>query len=211
MIARTLVVVSCAVVLTGCGQDRPGAAAVVDGTTITMREADRTAEVFCKVSLLQAQQQGVADVDNAEVRRQAVSELVTAEIADDVARREGIAIRRSDYAFTAAERDQVAESLPGVDLDTVIEVLEASQRTFAIAEALGERATGEQATEANAADVQQAGRTVLAAAQDDADVRIDPRFGLSDEGEQIDRTLSVSADVLGEDEPASVPATQRCA
>lgn len=207
-------VVLAGLLLSGCAASMsPGSAAVVDGTTISMDEADRTAAVYCEVALFSSAQSGAGGtVDNADVRRQAVSELVTGVVAEAVAERQELDVPRSAYVFTREQRDQVAEALPDVDVDEAVRVLEAGQRTYAIAERLGEIATGEETTEENASDIQEAGRAVLADALREADVSIDPRFGLGDDATQVatSGSLSVSSDVLEEDVPLVAPATQRC-
>ncbi|MEH3068708.1 MAG: hypothetical protein PGN15_11925 [Aeromicrobium erythreum] len=203
-----------AVLLAGCGGSiSPGAAATVDGTTITMAQADRTADVLCEVSLFSAAQSGGGStIDNADVRRQAVSELVSGVVAREVAAREGIRVPRSAYVFTGEQRAQVEQALPDVDVDEAVRVLEAGQRTYAIAEKLGEAATGQRADDTNAQQLQQAGRSVLADALRKADVSIDPRFGLGDDGQQMAATgsLSVPAAADTRDRPLIAPATQRC-
>jgi hypothetical protein len=203
-----------ALLLTGCSASTsPGAAAVVDGTTISMDQADETAEVYCQVSLFSsAQTGGATTIDNADVRRQAVSELVSAVVAQDVAEREDLRIPRSAYVFTREQRAQVAQALPDLDLDEVVRVLEDGQRTYAIAERLGEAATGQQVTEQNAAQVQEAGRAVLADAVRRADVSIDPRFGLGSDGRQVatSGSLSVASSADAQERALSAPATQRC-
>lgn len=212
MTTVTSLVVS-ALLLSGCSASMsPGAAAVVDGTTISMKEADRTAKVYCQVALFSSAQAGGSTVQNADVRRQAVSELVNGVVAREVAEREGLRIPRSAYVFTNEQRDQVAQALPDVDVDEAVRVLEAGQRTYAIAERLGETATGEKVTDANATDIQDTGRSVLAEALKRADVSIDPRFGLGDDGSQVaaSGSLSVASTVLGEDQSLTEPATQRC-
>ncbi len=197
-----------AVLLAGCGGSiSPGAAATVDGTTITMAQADRTADVLCEVSLFSAAQSGGGStIDNADVRRQAVSELVSGVVAREVAAREGIRVPRSAYVFTGEQ------ALPDVDVDEAVRVLESGQRTYAIAEKLGEAATGQRADDTNAQQLQQAGRSVLADALRKADVSIDPRFGLGDDGQQVAATgsLSVPAAADTRDRPLIAPATQRC-
>lgn len=200
--------------LTGCSASMsPGDAAVVSGTPISMDRADETAEVYCRVSLLSRAQAGAgASIDNAEVRRQAVSELVSGAVARMVAEREGIHVPPSAYVFTREQRSQVGRALPDADVDQVVRVLEDGQRTYAIAERLGEAATGQQVTQQNAAQVQEAGRAVLADALKQADVTIDPRFGLGRDGRQVATTgsLSARATATAPDRPATVPATQRC-
>ncbi len=197
----------------GGGSISPGAAATVDGTTITMAQADRTADVLCEVSLFSAAQSGGGStIDNADVRRQAVSELVSGVVAREVAAREGIRVPRSAYVFTGEQRAQVEQALPDVDVDEAVRVLEAGQRTYAIAEKLGEAATGQRADDTNAQQLQQAGRSVLADALRKADVSIDPRLGLGDDGQQVAATgsLSVPAAADTRDRPLIAPATQRC-
>lgn len=197
--------------LAGCGGISPGSAAVVDGTTISMDEADRAADVFCQTSLLSAAQQG-GTVDNGQLRRGVVSELVTGVVAREVARRDSIDVPRTAWVFTDEQRDQVAQALPKADLDTVVDVLQDSQYTYAVAERIGERETGEKVTDQNAAQLQDAGRAVLAKAVTDADVRIDPRFGLGRDGQEVAQTgsLSVASADLADSAPLSLPATQRC-
>lgn len=208
------VVLAAGSALAGCSASMsPGSAAEVDGTTISLADADRTADVFCQVALFSASQQGGGAVSNADARRQAVSELVSRVVARELAERENLEIADSDWRFGAEQRAQVEQALPDADVDEVVDVLEQGQYTYEVALRLGEEATGQEATEANAADVQDAGRQVLAEAVDDADVSIDPRFGLGDDGRQVAETgsLSVSPDALTGGAPAALPATQTCA
>ena len=207
---RSVIAVTSVVLLAGCsGSVHPGSAAVVDGTSVSFSEADRYAAVFCELTLLQAQQQGQDSVDNALVRRQAVAELVAGVVATDLAEREGITVPRGAYAFTADQRAQAEQALPDADIDRVVEVLEAGQRTFAIAQVLGERETGQTADETNADQLQQVGREILAQAVADADVDVDPRFGLDDTAQQVATSGSLSVPADPEAVPAA-PATSQC-
>lgn len=199
--------------LAGCSASMsPGAAARVDGTTISLADADRAADVFCQVALFSASQQGGGQVSNADARRQAVVELVSQVVAKEVAEREGLDIADSDWRFGADQRAQVEQALPDADTDEVVDVLEQGQYTYEVVLRLGEKATGEEATEANAAQLQEAGREVLMEAVAAADVTIDPRFGLGDDAQQVAQTGSLSVSSADLDAaPKPLPATQTCA
>ena len=207
------VLLAASTALAGCSASMsPGAAARVDGTTISFEETDRAADVFCQVALFSASQQGGGQVSNADARRQAVVELVSRLVAEDVAEREGMDIADSDWRFDAEQRAQVAEALPDADTDEVVDVLEQGQYTYEVTVRLGAQATGEEVTEANAAELQAAGRGVLTEAVAAADVTIDPRFGLGDDGQQVAQTGSLSVSSADLDAaPKALPATQTCA
>lgn len=199
--------------LTGCADGlRPGAAAIVDGSVISMSRADDAAAVYCQVAVYSAQQQSAEPLGSADVRRQAVSELIAARVADDLAEQEGLRIPASAWRFDREQRRQVLGALPNADPDLAVDVLEEGQRTYAIAQALGERATGEEATAANADELQAAGREVIAEAIAAADVAVDPRFGLGDDGAQRASTgsLSVAGGALDDAGADVVPSTQQC-
>jgi len=195
-----------ALLLAACGPVHPGAAAVVDGTRISMSDAEDLAQVYCAVSLVNAQQQGTDEIDNTLIRRQAVSDLMAGTLADQIARERGFEIEVP--ALTAADRDQIGE-LFGDDADAVFELIDRNQRTNAVALELA-RESGADVTDEDAA--LQAGHELLARAADEADISVDPRFGLSDAGRQIAETGSLSVPSVSLDATASEdrPAALKC-
>ena len=204
---RLLVLAAVAVLLTGCGSVHPGAAAVVDGTEISMAEADDVASTYCTLSLLSAQ--GGAPVPNADVRRQAVTDLVVGIVADDLAERAGVTPNPTSYEVTAAQREQIAESFSASELDNAVRTINASQRTFAIAEQLGARELGDPS--AGTQQKQERGFQLIQAELEKRDIEFDPRFGIDGTLQQVAPTGSLSVPASDDAEPQELPATQQCA
>ncbi|KQY60190.1 hypothetical protein ASD11_12010 [Aeromicrobium sp. Root495] len=204
-----------ALLLTGCQAQPPGAAAVVDGHTISMERADDAAEVYCRLTLVTAQQQGVSTVSNSEVRRQAVSDLVLARVADRLARERDIDVPTSAYTLNAEQRANVARTVSSLPARTAVDVVESSQRTFVIATLIGEQLQGKELDVTKGTDdLQSAGLEELLAELKQEKVRYDPRFGLTRAGQPRSTTtgsLSVSEEPLADGAQGDLPSTQRCA
>ena len=215
MITRTRAVVLAVagLALAACSNVHPGAAAVVDGTTISMKTLDDAAEVYCIDQLLNAQQQGITAVSNADVRRQAVLGLVSLQVARDLARQDDLTIAAGSYRVPDGDRAAIAKAFKGVDVDTAVEVIEHSRETSAIAVALGAKASGQVPSEQNQAALAEAGQQQIAAAFADRDVHFAPRFALSPSGSaRSDGTGSISVAPIDFEAPAAeeLPAGQRC-
>lgn len=193
-----------ALLISGCGPVHPGAAAVVDGQRVSMQQVDDTASAYCTYVLSSAQSQG--DIDNAQIRQRSVMLLVQGEVADAVADRADLEVKVPDLA--AADLAQIDEVF-GRDADDVLTLIRRDQRTSQIAIALGREAG------ATGGDEQlfNAGAQALEQALGEADVSIDPRFGLSNENQPLSETvvsgsLSVPSGDLdattAEDRPAAL-------
>ncbi|MEV7395539.1 hypothetical protein [Aeromicrobium sp. NPDC092404] len=212
--ARAAVLVLAVLTLGGCGSTHPGAAAVVDDKTISMKSVDETAEVYCLNSILAAKEQGAApSEDNAEIRRQAVARTVSLIVARKLADEEGVARPEpASYEVPDSDLDRVAAAYKGIDPKVVAQVIEDSRELFELQVALGAKAAGQPVTEENSEQLAGAGQTVIIKAFKDYDVDFAPRFGLSDSAETVAATGSLSAAPtdLGEDEPNQLPAAQRC-
>ncbi len=211
---RVLAAVAAAFVLVGCGSaGQPGAAIVVDDTTISTGAVDEAADVICALTL---QQQPDASFPASQVRAQAAVELALAVVARDVAEDEGIEVRRSDIEVGQAEQRQIAQALPDVDVEAVVRIIESGTRVREVAEALGAREAGVEVTDQNSQQIQEAGRAILLEELGSRDVTFSPRFDVGDLSERVDQpsALAVPADA-GQDEAAQeaadVPATQTCA
>ncbi len=212
--ARLAVLVLATLSLAACGNIHPGDAAVVDGHAISMSKFDKTARVYCELTLLTAKQQGVSSVPNADIRRQTISDLVTIYIARDVAKDQGIAPDKRSYELTSAQLKQIGSEFPkGDDAETVEYAIENSQEIAAIATALAEKVTGTVATEANASQLAEAGLAAIVAAFKDHDVKFAPRFGLSDSLKDLGPTGSLSVANVDFEAPTDdeLPTAQRCA
>lgn len=210
--ARAVVLGLAVLTLAACGNIHPGDAAVVDGRSISMTTFDETAEIYCTLTLRSAGQQGVATVSNAEVRRQAITDLVTAVVARKLAAIKGVTPKPQVYELTAEQRQQVAAAFPGDDIDAVSAAIENSQEIVAISGALGAQSTGQAKSEANEAQLVQIGQAAILKAFPDSDVRFAPRFGLSDTMKPLSSTGSLSVAEIDLEQPTEdeLPAAQRC-
>jgi hypothetical protein len=205
---RTLVAAAVALLLAGCGSVHPGAAAVVGNTTISMGQADDTAAVYCKLALVSAPQG--TPINNADVRRQAVTDLVVGVVAREMAQEANVTPNPSTYEVTPAQRKEIARSVADDDLDPAIDAINASQHTFAIAELLG--ADQNDDPDADAEQLRQQGLQLIQAEVARRDVRFDPRFGIAQDGTQKAATGSLSVPVEApEPSQEGLPATSQCA
>lgn len=205
---RVLVAAAVALLLAGCGSIHPGAAAVVDDTTISMSQADDVAVVYCQLALASAP--AGTPISNADVRRQAVTDLVVGVVAREMADKAKVSPNASDYEITPAQRKEIAQSVSDDELDPVVDAINASQHTFAIAELLG----GQQNSnpDADAEQLRQEGLQLIQAEVARRDVRFDPRFGIARDGTQKAATGSLSVPVEAPDpSQEGLPATQQCA
>lgn len=192
--------------LSACGALTPGAAATVDDETISMSELDDTARVYCDINALTAQQQGIQAIDNAAVRRQAVTDLVLERVATDIAEQRDITIPSP----SAPDPDQLVEVF-GDRAPEVADTLAQAQDLYALLAAIGSDASGVPVAEDNRDQLAEAGRTLAMASFDDYGVEFSPRLGLTDAGEATDQigSLSVSADA-GSASPDDLPQALRC-
>lgn len=209
---RAATVVVAGVMLTACGSMHPGQAAVVDNHTISMAKVDQRAEAYCAVSLVSAQQQGIGALSNAEIRRQAVSDLVTLTVATDVAQDQGVTADPKLYSLSDEQSAQIRRTFAKSDPDHVVEAILMAQKTYALTIALGEKATGKQFDEKNTDELRAAGEQVIAKAMKKSDIQIDDRFGLDDTTAQISDTgsQSVSQENLAQTPADKLPLSQRC-
>ncbi|WP_332665877.1 hypothetical protein [Aeromicrobium sp.] len=208
---RAAVLVVAGLTLAACGNTHPGAAAVVDNQTISMKSLDKAAEAYCTLTLPSAQ--GATPPSNADMRRQALTMLVSLIVARKIAEEEGITPQPGDYELSATEEDQVAEAFPKEkDLDELHKLIEQSRELSAITLNLGEKRTGQKPTPENEAQIGAVGEAEITKAFKANGVEFAPRFGLSNStAEPIASTgsLSVAPTDLGE-EDKNLPATQRC-
>lgn len=187
---------------------------MVDDHSISMSTFDKTARTYCELTLLSARAQGVESVSNSQVRRQAISDLVTIHVARDLAKLKGITPDKQAYELTGAQKQEIKAAFPNDDAaENVVFALENSQEIAAIALALGEQLTGLTRTDENATTLAEAGQSEIQAAFKDHEVKISPRFGLSGTLREVGPTGSLSVAEIDFEAPAEdeLPAEQRCA
>ncbi|MEJ7633810.1 hypothetical protein [Aeromicrobium sp.] len=209
--ARTAALTLAALTLAGCTNIHPGDAAVVDGQSISMKTLNETAEVYCALTLSTAQEQGATVPGNADIRRQAVTSLVSLIVARKLAGEEGIAIKPSTYEVTTAQEQQIADAFPDEDTDQIVQAIEDNQEVSTIAIALGEQAVGQPRTQENEAQLAEAGQAEITKAFATNDVEFAPRFGLDGSTKQVAESGSLSVSPADpEANPDQLPAAQRC-
>lgn len=193
-----------ALLMAGCGPVHPGAAAVVGDTRIPLSDVDDGASVYCTASLAQAQESGSAGIDTAALRRQSLADLLSGEVADQIAEERGYQVT---VPALGAENKAQLEQLFGDQLDAALALVERNQRTGAIAMEMAREADP---TLTDEEQLVQAGQQLLAEAIADSDVSVDPRFGLDETVQQVAESgsLSVSSGELDatavEDRPAAL-------
>ena len=209
---RAVVLTVAGLSLAACGTVHPGSAAVVDGRTISMDTLDRTASAYCTLTAQAARAQGITTVSNAEVRRQAVVGLVSLRVARDLAAAQDITIGPSTYELTGQQRGELSKSYPGADLGELAQAIEDSREVSAIAVALAEKKTNQQATTENEAQFAELGQSEILAGFADRDVSFAPRFGLDSKGKQRAATGSVSVTPVDLESPVDeeLPRALRC-
>ncbi len=211
---RAAVLIVAALTLASCGSIHPGDAAVVDGHSISMKKFDKTARIYCKLTLISAQEQGVTSVSNRDVRRQAISDLATIFVARDLGKAEDVTPDKRTYELSGSQLKEIGAAFPkGDDAEYVEFVIENSQEISAIAVALAEKSTGVTATNENASQLEEEGQAAIRAAFKDHEVRFAPRFGLSSSLDEIGPTGSLSVTDVDFEAPTEdeLPADQRCA
>jgi hypothetical protein len=212
--ARAAVLVLAGLTLAACGNIHPGAAAVVDDETISMKTLNKTAKAYCTLTLASSQQQGATPPDNAEVRRQAVTTLVSLVVGRKLAKAQGITLKPAQYELTTEQEGQVTKAFPKEkNLDEINKLIEQGQELSAISVALGEKSTGQERTAENESQLGAAGQAEITKAFKDNDVEFAPRFGLSNSTAKTvasSGSLSVAPADLGDERPDVLPAAQRC-
>lgn len=209
--ARAVALGLAGLTLAACGNIHPGDAAVVDGRSISMKSLDRTAKVYCKLSLLSVKNQGGSVPGNAEVRRQAIGDMVTVVVARKVAAAKGVTPKPQTYELTAAQREEIAKEFPA-KTDEFTKAIDESRETSQIAIALGEQSTGTAPTAENESQLAQVGGAEIFKAFATYHVHFAPRFGLNNKLDKVTATGSLSVPDTKVHQPADseLPAAQRC-
>ncbi len=208
ILLRVCVLGLSALTLSACGTASPGAAATVDGQSISMSTLDDTARVYCEVTVRQAEEQGVTEIDNGELRRQAITDLVLARVANDIADERGLRIPSP----VDPDPDQFVEAFGSERAPVVAEALGDAQDLYNLFAVIGGNDAAVAVTPENQADLAESGRTLVLTEFPERDVTFAPRLGLSDAGEPNDSigSLSVAPVDLEAPTPDELPGPLAC-
>jgi hypothetical protein len=212
-------VAGAALALSGCGL-HPGAAAVVDGVTISDSQVDDTAAALCSNTLANAKAQGQPKPALASrgARQAAVRFMVDAELAREFAKAKGITPPQSDVSAALAQNEQAITALPK-DLQPVFrDFLRGYVEEQLILREAGRKSLGGSPTDEQAITEGSRLRQKWASS---VDVEVDPRFGtwtkgtLAASGGSLSVPVSRSASAGANTNPSAdwvsgLPASQTC-
>lgn len=186
-------------VLAGCGDVNPGAAATVDGEVIPLSEVDAMARAFCAADVATAELQGQepSPRPTADYRIRVLNTLVDGELADIAVDELGLDVPPSAYGQDLSQFDDLFAELSDAEADALRDYIEAFGRLQASIAAIG-RDQGSADAEPEAATA--AGTKYLASLADETDIELDPRFGDMASGQVVGGSGSLSVPSAAEEE-----------
>lgn len=166
--------------LSGCGQDSPGVAASIDDETISLSEVDAYAGAVCDYAATSAELSGTPPqpVSGGELRSFVLDLLIRATLTDRVADQVGARVPPSVGAEEPdAQTQAVIEAMPQAEGDRIAEIYSVSQRTAALARAIGAKLLADEGTpDATGDQADQRAAEAITAAEQDADITVEPRL-----------------------------------
>lgn len=217
--SRVLAAAGAALLLAGCGDVSPGAAATIDGEAISVDEVDEYARAVCAAETTGAElaQQPHTPTSTSTQRESVLTILINAELAELAVDEFDLQVPPSAAATPdSAATAQLFEAMAAEDAGTAASYQEYDatlRRLVAVAIAIGAEQTGGQKSEQVLAS---AGGAWLASYAEDHDVQVDPRFGDFTSGRVVGGSGSLSVASGGESgggsaaNLADLPASQIC-
>ena len=207
-------------VLTGCGDVNPGAAATVDGEVIPLSEVDAMARAFCAADVATAKLQGQepSPRPTSDYRIRVLNTLVDGELADMAVEDLGLDVPPSAYGQDLSQFDDLFAELSDDEAEALRDYIEAFGRLQASTAAIGrEQGSTDAAPDAATA----AGQKYLARLADETDIELDPRFGDMASGQVVGGSGSLSVPAVADEQTSAdagadggdvddLPATQVC-
>lgn len=191
-----------ALLVAGCGDVSPGAAATVDGTRIARETVDEFARAACAADSTYAEltQQQFTATPTAVYRQQVLTVLVNEQIAEQAAAERDLEVPPSAYDLPEdSELTRLFDALDADDEAAYRDYFGAFLRYRAVAVAIG--AEDDPSLAGNEEGAFQAGQQALAEYADEQDVELDPRFGDYAGGQVVGGSGSLSVPAPGEGEP----------
>ena len=212
-----------ALTLGGCGTLPPGAAAVVDGTTITRSDVNELAAAQC-AGIKQAAKSGQSQAQEAprkQLLQQALSLLMDIELSLKYGESEDVTPRPKQVAATFAQIDPVIKTLPEKYRDFMSDVLHRWSEGRDVLSQVGQQTTGEQDTPANSEALLNAGYEKREPWLKKVKIDTDPRYGPAGVGwpggsdPSVSKAVSKYAKDAGKAQPSqafvsALPASQKC-
>ncbi|MFD1825880.1 MULTISPECIES: hypothetical protein [Mumia] len=206
-----LAAAAASLMLAGCGSTFPGDAVVVGSSTLSMDRFDTLADAGCTYLATVATSQGGQAPAQGQVRQVIATQQLQLAGARKVADDRGIEVPPSQYALQPADLEQLETMFGGDQFDDIVEILERDFESQALRTAIGADDTGTAPTQENAEQLMGAGTEVVSEELVRVDAAVDPRFGISNDGQPDPALqLSVSREQLDQIDPTTLPANQQC-
>lgn len=213
-----------ALVLGGCGSVPPGAASVVDGTTISRDDVNQLAAAQCagiKEAVKSGQAQSTGDTPRKQLVQQALTLLMDVELTLKYGESEDVAPRPQAVAATYAQVAPLIKGLPERYQDFMTETFRRWAASRDVLTQIGEKTTGQQPDASNAEALLNAGYQAREPWLKTIDIETDPRYGPSDIGwpggsdPSVSKAVSSFAKDSGKDQPdpawvSALPSNQKC-
>jgi hypothetical protein len=207
--------------LGGCASARPGVAAEVGSTRLTLADVDEATADICTAFLPQIKEQGatyplkvLSNFVTGSLTRQAIARQVAEE--NDL-------LLPATYDEQMAEAEKAAEEIPSEVRETYLELAKAGPYADTIMLVAGRQALIDEGVPSSTQEEQAArGKEVFAAWVSEHTVEIDPRFGLEVvDGDVVPTDTSVAvpvspaalagaAEQMDQAVAAALPESQRC-
>jgi hypothetical protein len=190
-------VAGAALALTGCGL-HPGAAAVVDGATITDAQVDDAAAALCSANITGAKAQGqpAPDLASRGARQAALQLLVDTELSHQFGEQKGVNPPSSQVSAALQQNKQTLDLLPADHKPAFEALLRSYAEGQLILIDVGRQALADPKADDNAALSE--GTKLRNKWAKSVAVEVDPRYGTYDQG-----TLTPASGSL------SIPVSQR--
>ena len=212
-----------ALTLGGCGSLPPGAASVIDGTTITRNDVNELADAQC-AGIKEAAESGQAEAGatpRKELVQQALALLMDVELTLQYGESEGVKPRPQEVATAYAQIKPLLESLPEKYQPFMFDTFETWAQSRDVLTQIGVQATGQQPDANNAEQLIQAGYQKREPWLKTVDIETDPRYGPTGIGwpgagdPSVSKATSSFAKDANKDQPdpawvGALPSSQKC-
>jgi len=171
------------IAVAGCGTDlHPGAAAVVDGTTISQGEVGDLTSAFCTSIEQQRTSSGRSQPTTsiAELKRNLTGSLIQFQLTQDAADELGLSVSDAAVAdFLKQQQVSVSESLPDDDQQLIEDFFDQAARNQLLLALIGAHQKDPSVTTIDqvTSDETQAGTTYMQKYAADHDVTVNPSYG----------------------------------
>lgn len=180
---RLAVAVLVAGLLSACGDAPLGAAASIDGETISLDQVDAYADAACEYTRTATEMtnQPPQPISGAQLRVEVLNLLVQSVLTERLGERLGVTVPPSAAAGIPDTTRAVLDAMPAQEAADAADFIALSQRTGALQRAIGtellaDEGAGQETDAPQGVAPEQRGAAAVFAVQQDADIEVDPRL-----------------------------------